>query len=88
MSIRDASGLCCDKNKLIEIEKGLKPELELEVFIHEWIHAVWYEAGIDNQRVSLALEHMLMNPIQKDMVINARVWAKVFSSYVDLLDSE
>ena len=67
-----SAGICDTELKELEIQIGLKPEQTLEVFIHEWLHAIWEELGLDNEKLPKILEHVLVCAISKDMVINRK----------------
>jgi len=77
-----ASGLCSDKLKLIEIELGMTDDQSFEVFIHEWLHAVWYECGIDDENVPSWIEHWFVGAVSKDMQLHADKWLKIFKDYI------
>lgn len=76
-----SAGLCCDKTKTIEINKGMTADQIFEVFVHEWLHSVWFECGIDDEGIPQWVEHWFVNAIAKDMAIHAKLWAKIFDAY-------
>lgn len=71
-------GLCVLDQKLILIEKHLPRDLFIETLLHEYLHAVWFELGIDDQEPPEALEHWVINGICKDMVLNSTFFRNLF----------
>jgi hypothetical protein len=71
-------GLCDNDKKLIQVEEDLSTKDFLETLLHEYLHACWYEAGIDDIEPNDILEHWIINSIVKDMTINASFWASFF----------
>jgi len=41
-------GLCCTTDKNIEIDAALNGEILLKTFLHEYLHAVLFEAGLED----------------------------------------
>lgn len=71
-------GLCDSEKKLILIEKNLPKNIFIEVLLHEYLHSVWFETGMDDTEQNDILEHILINPIAKDMVNNLTFFSLLF----------
>lgn len=71
-------GLCDDTNKLILIEQDQTREEFIETLIHEYLHAVWYGTGLDDEGVPSWVEHWYINQVSKDMLINSSFFASLF----------
>jgi hypothetical protein len=56
----------------------LPPVEFLETLLHEYLHACWFEAGIDDVEPNEVLEHWIINAIAKDMASNAAFWRSIF----------
>ena len=78
-----ANGTCEPIARVIELKKDLPPLLMLEVFFHEWVHAEWFEAGIDDELPDQHkwVEHMIIAAVSKDLVNKRKIFAKVLASY-------
>ena len=52
---KSSLGVCDRETNIIQLEKGMKPKKEKEVFIHECLHAIEDSYGIDlgEKRVNL-----------------------------------
>lgn len=75
----EVSGICDNRTKTIFVEEGLKPVDFLETLIHEYIHACWFEAGIDDVVHDIVLEHMFINAVAKEMAILSSFWSEWFA---------
>lgn len=75
-------GTCSDSNKIIEISKDLTPDRQLEVFFHEWLHAIWNEIGFDDEDIPAWVEHMFIIAISKDIVLNKREIFNIFKGHI------
>lgn len=73
-------GLTHLDKKIIEIEKNLPAKRMLEVILHEYIHAVWDEAGFWTEPIPEWVEHMLIVVLSKDMARNKKFFKNLFSS--------
>lgn len=71
-------GLCDDNKKQILLEEDQTWEEFIETLIHEYLHAVWYGTGLDDEGVPSWVEHMFVNQVSKDMIINASFFASLF----------
>ena len=72
---------CCVDHQTIELEKELKPIRLLEFFLHEYIHAVWFETGIDDEdNVPKWVEHMIIVPLARDIVNNRKLFSKILGA--------
>lgn len=71
-------GLCDPNTRTIYIEQDLPEDIFLETLIHEYIHAVWFECGVPDTEISMDMQHMLLNPLAKDMVAAAAFWSRLF----------
>jgi hypothetical protein len=72
-------GLCYSDTKLILIEKDLPCDVFVEVLMHEYFHAVWFETGIDDNDPPSWLEHIFINATAKDMALNVDFFVDLFS---------
>jgi len=73
------AGTCDPKTKTIEIEKAIKGDRLLEIFLHEYFHAIAFEVGIDDEEPPSWIEHMLVIAGSKDMTNNKEVFKAIFS---------
>lgn len=71
-------GLCISDTREILIERGLPGDIFMEVLLHEYFHAVWFEIGLDDNEPPEWIEHIIITNIAKDMVINSSFWKKIF----------
>lgn len=74
------NGTCCGMRKEIEIIKDLPPTIVLEIFLHEYVHAVWFEMGIDEEDIPVWVEHIIIAGVSKDLVNNREIFQKVLAS--------
>ncbi len=75
-----ANGTACGLQKQIELKRDLPPSLLLETFLHEYIHAVWFEQGIDEEDIPVWIEHMVIAGVSKDVVNNKVIFQKILAS--------
>jgi Zn-dependent peptidase ImmA (M78 family) len=80
--LRDTDGTPCLgiadlEKKIIWIERDLVPEVFKEVLLHEYMHAIWHEAGLCDIDISEDVEHWVINAVAKDIVLNSSFWASV-----------
>ena len=71
-------GICSNAKKIIYLERNMTKSEFLETLLHEYLHACFYEAGIDDANPNEVLEHFLINSVAKDMVVNSSFWKKIF----------
>jgi len=74
-------GLCDDDTKTVLIKKSLPPPYKLETILHEYSHAVGYEAGLEDQNIPIWTEHAIIVPPSKDMVRNANFIRSIFEDF-------
>lgn len=67
-------GTACFKDKTITLTKDAPNEIE--IFIHEWLHAIWFESGIEDELPDKLkfLEHWAIIPAARDMVENQKIF--------------
>lgn len=75
------AGLCDFEKKTIFLLKELPQDLQFEVFLHEFFHAVFFEIGIDFEQVPQWVEHLFIAGISRDMLQNIDMWQDFFLSY-------
>lgn len=61
-------GYCDSITRTIWIEKNQPKRLFVETLLHEYLHALWFESGIDDEQVPEWIEHIFINCIAKDML--------------------
>jgi hypothetical protein len=81
--LRDADGnsclgLCDGTNKIIHLESDMPADEFVETLIHEYLHAVWFGTGMDDEGVPSWVEHWIVNQVAKGMVLNASFFASLF----------
>ena len=82
------AGYCDRANHVICVEKDLNAKEKFETFMHEYLHAVFFESGVHDEGIPPWMEHQVINMIAKDMKNNISLWTKVFSAFDALHDSE
>ena len=68
-------GLCISDKRLILIERHLPEDMFVEILLHEYFHAVWFEVGIDDNEPPEWLEHMFICGLSKDIMLNAQFFS-------------
>jgi len=51
---------------------------DLEVFLHEYFHAVWHEAGIDEEDIPIWIEHIFVVGLARDLIRNKQLFGELF----------
>jgi len=67
-----AEGSCYFVTKILEIDCAKKNEHTAEIIFHEWGHGIWFEQGLNEEPLPEMLEHMVISPFAKDMVVNRK----------------
>lgn len=71
------SGFADGSKKEIVLDQELKGNDLIEVFFHEYAHALAFEVGIDDEGVPTWIEHMLVVGLGKDFVHNRKKFRDV-----------
>lgn len=78
-SERALYGYCDPNEKTIVINDSAPNKELLDTFMHEWLHAIWYESGISQEDVPTWVEHIYLCGITSDSVNQKKIVAKLFS---------
>lgn len=70
-------GYCDPRNKAIFIDSDLNYPEFVETVLHEYMHAIWFELGLDDEHIPKWVEHMFINGISKDMIVNSSFLARL-----------
>ena len=63
-------GLCDNQRKVISLCLSLEQPQLLEILLHEYIHAVFFELGFEDEDYLSLFEHILINAIAKDFTLS------------------
>jgi len=63
----ECNGLCTFKKRTIDIKKGLTDSKYTSVLIHELVHAIIFEYGLDDA-MEISLEEVLCDAIESEFM--------------------
>jgi hypothetical protein len=76
----DACGLCDTEAHIIYIKKGMKPDVTMETFLHEYMHALMFEIGL-HEEFSKEIEHTIVVALSRDMKNSKTFWKNFFKAF-------
>lgn len=74
----EQDGTCDQEARVISIKESLTGLYRKEVFIHEVLHALWYETCIDEEEPPPWIEHVFISQLAKEMVYSPTLWYEMF----------
>jgi len=71
-------GTCCTKTKTITIEKNLDQDERQITFLHEFIHAIIHESGLNTTSLSSDVQEVICENIAKQLVKRFEILWKTY----------
>ncbi len=71
-------GICSDRKKEILISAGISKEEFVETLLHEYMHACFFGAGMQDELIPSWVEHWFINHTTKDMILKPKFFRDLF----------